>query len=217
VTEQETARQVKCGTVVILRGKCMRIKYQAIIFFLFIASVFPCYFLYYYRCSPDWLTGVMTAYLAVLTGLVIFWQGNLLRKQLELQVLTELYKEWNSSEMRKVRADFNKDATTDEDFNNIEAVLEYLERIASYYKNKVLSLDLIWDTIGWHTMRYYYYNIENIRTIRTTWSDNTLYGDIEGLYCDLLKKELKERKITKTEFNKEIDKQYLLFVKSEKI
>jgi hypothetical protein len=192
-------------------------KYSKLIYGILGLSVLPVAILCYYRCAPDLLTGIMTAYLAVMTVLVIYWQGQQLKKQLELQVITELYREWNSKLMRKARASYKRNGTLPDDMNNTEYILEYFEKIASYYKKRhALSIDFIWDTIGWHAMRYYYYNIENLDKIKTTWSDKTLYGDFEDLYRDLLKKELRERDMTESELNAEMDRQYQMFLQSEK-
>jgi hypothetical protein len=183
------------------------------------AVVTPTFFLIWKSCSSDWLTGVMTAYLACLTGYVIYWQGQTLKKQLELQVVTELFKEWNSQEMQTVRKSFDRDATTDEALNQTETILEYLERIASYYKNHVLSRDLIWDTIGWYLMRYYHYNVANIGKIRDKWNDPTLYSDLEALYPKLVEIEITKRKhqyLTSKAFEKELDDHYQKFIQSER-
>jgi hypothetical protein len=181
----------------------------------FIVGV-PSYLLVIKSCSSDWLTAAMTAYLTIVTGGVIFWQGQQLKKQLELQVLIELFKEWNSAEMRKRRAAYDKNINTEDELNKLEIILEYLERIGSYYKNKVLSKNLIWDTIGWFIMRYYFYNTDNISKIQAKWEDDTLYCDLKELYCHLLDMELCIRKIDEDKFNAELNKQYIHFIQSEK-
>lgn len=138
----------------------------------------------------------MTFVLAVGTVGVIWWQGRQLQKQLELQTITELYKEWNGDEMRKARHELCLLLSFDReiyDLDRVEDVLEFLERIASFYKDKVLSKELIWATIGWYIMRYFYYarELSTITGIRKKWSgDKTLYKEIERLYKDLLDMEL---------------------------
>lgn len=154
-------------------------------------------------------TAWMTWLLVLVTGGVIWWQGQQLRKQLELQTLTDLFKEWEN--MKEIRSEIwsvsNPDTVDEKELDKVEGVLEYLEKIGSYYKNKVLSLDLIWDTaFGWYILRYYYYYQKAIPRIREKWGDdNTLYTDIEDLYKDLSKRETQRRGINECKLNESLN------------
>jgi len=149
-----------------------------------------------------WTTLLLTLVTAITAG-VIYWQGTQLKKQLELQTLTELYKEWNCKEMRKARCaacsvlpfDYSSDILNFDDkrLNKTEGVLEFLERIASYYKEKVLTIDLVWETIGFYIERYFHYTRVAIPEIRRRWKDVNLYEDIELLYKELMKMNIARR------------------------
>ena len=82
----------------------------------------------------------------------------------------------------------------DENLDKAEGVLEFLERIASYYKRGVLTLDLVWATIGFYIERYYHYTDRAIPEIRNRWKDVNLYEDIEDTYKELMQMNLDRRK-----------------------
>ncbi len=153
-------------------------------------------------------TAWATYYLALITGGVIWWQGRLLKKQLELQTITDLDKEWSSCKMREIRANsFNENP---DDLDKIELVLEFLEKIASYRNKSILQQKTLWDYFGWHIIRYYYYNQENIIKIRRKWSnDETLYCELQKLYPELIRQEAKE-------IENHLKEQKDNFIKSEK-
>jgi hypothetical protein len=194
--------------------KCFIIAYLIIVIVLLCLPIWLLYHNSYShfiaeRRPDDWLTAFFTFYLAIITvsgaiitASVILWQGQQLKKQLELQVeqgyqlkkqlemevLIDLFKEWNSDKMRKIRSDYFIEAITDKDLDKKEDVLEYLEKMASYYRRKMIDKELIWDTIGWYVLRYYYYNRDAIEKIRKRWrNDKTLYQDLEDLYDELFK------------------------------
>src|SRR2546422_3664824 len=76
---------------------------------------------------------------------IVWWQGHLINRQMELQAIIELEKEWNSQEMVKRR----KATWTDKnkpDKTKIEGVLEFLEKVSTLEKGGIISADLIWDT-----------------------------------------------------------------------
>jgi hypothetical protein len=78
--------------------------------------------------------------------------------------------------------------------DKVENVLEFLERIASYYMNEVLTKCLVWDTFSFYIMRYYFYTHKAIKAIEIKWGDDkTLYCDLNNLYKDLMKEEEKQR------------------------
>lgn len=162
--------------------------------------------------AGDWLTAYITFYLAIATiilaittAFVIIWQGQQLKIQLELQVMTTLYTEWN--EMSKERCklcsiipsilQIEDEIVTinDNTLDIVEDVIEFLEKIASYYQNCVLTRTLIWDTFGFYIMRYYFYTRCAINSIRKKWSnDKTLYKDLDKLYIVLMEEEVRLRK-----------------------
>lgn len=158
---------------------------------------------YLLRLSMD-ATAWMTLFLAIITGGVVWWQGRQLQIQLELQTLIELSKEWNGKEMKKYRKDLclllsSGDQSiidySDDTLIKVERVLEFLEKIASFSRRHVLTVKLIWDTIGWDIMRYYFYMKEAISKIREKWGhDDSLYGDLEYLYDELMDIELADRR-----------------------
>src|SRR5258708_18359324 len=91
----------------------------------------------------------------LLTGAVVWWQGYLITKQMVLNAVTDLYKEWNSEEMLEKRrlawSNGNPNPHT------IEDVLEFLEKVSSLEKKRFITRQLIWDTFGWYIGRYYFY------------------------------------------------------------
>lgn len=197
---------------------------SALIFFAF--SAFSFGILLSGRRASDWLTAFMTFYLAIativlaiITAIVIVWQGQQLKRQLELQVITELYKEWNDEEMFKARCTLCSILPSDGVISNfegdtldkVENVIEFLERIASYYMNGVLTRGLVWDTFSFYIMRYCFYTKNAIKEIEKKWGDDeTLYRDLKYLYKDLMKEEENQRGRKEEEIKKcfisEIDK-----------
>src|SRR6266849_540141 len=92
-------------------------------------------------------------------------RGHLIKQQMQLQAIIELDKEWNSTEMLAKR----KAAWTSENepaIDDIESVLEFLEKVSTFEKEGVISPDLIWDTFGWYVSRYYCYSKAVIKGIR---------------------------------------------------
>jgi len=183
------------------------------------------------HCYANELTAIATVLLALfglITFIVIGWQGHLLRRQLELQTLTGLYTEWNSKEMLEKRVySFVSDKPTDEELEQVEAVLESLEKLASFYRHGVLTRKLIWDTFGWYVLRYYFYNSGeerfpdepgkgNIEQIRAKWDhDDTLYCDLKILYDKLLMMECRRRRRTKEAVRESLRKEHNKFIKAE--
>lgn len=137
-----------------------------------------------------------TLLVGLITVGVIWWQGSLIKKQMQLNALIDLEKEWNSQEMCMARS---KAFTDSPDTDDLEIVLEFLEKFAYFQKVKVLDRDLVWDsTLGWYAFRYYYYNEEKIPKIRNKWRDD-LYVNLENLYTSYQDIEAKEK-------NKEVEK-----------
>ena len=169
-----------------------------------------------------------TLFLTVVTAAVIGWQGIQLQRQLELQTLTELYKEWNDEDMMKARCELSSiisvaddrsgiiDCNNTDNLIKVECVMEFLEKLASYYKNRVLSKKLLWDTIGWYVMRYTYYTGEAIEKIREKWGhDRTLYRDLDYLYTDLKRMELRKRQEKEVDLEQKFRNEIPLFKEAE--
>ena len=113
----------------------------------------------------------------LLTGGIIWWQGHLIRRQMELDTTVGLYDEWNSKEMlQKRRGAWLPDKPNPE---TVEHVLEFLEKISTFEKGRFISRGSIWDTFGWYLWRYYFYSKDVIAEMRREWTpkapDRTLY------------------------------------------
>jgi hypothetical protein len=171
-------------------------------------------------------TDKVTLFAGLLAGAIVWWQGHLIRRQMELATISDLDREWNSEEMRKKRrvAWYGSDP----DPSTIEDVLEFLEKVSTLEKEKFVPRGLIWDTFGWYMWRYYFYCREVISSLRSRWApsnpDNTLYQDLEEFYPQMLCMELSERnckqrdnnKLTNSDVEKELDETKEEFVKFEK-
>ena len=154
----------------------------------------------------NWIT-FFTLIIAVITALFVWWQVSKLNKQIQLQALLDLDKEWNSKTMLDCRAEVcgiikDKKDLTDEDLSVIEELLEYLEKVCSLVQLGILDKESVWHVTGWYIERYYYSLkerdiITNLRRKWTTEPDCNLYADIEEIYKRLIKMEEKEMKTTK--------------------
>ncbi len=141
------------------------------------------------------IAAAVAAIAAAAAAAINWWQARLSKKQIQLQAIIELDREWNSKDMLAKRRSVWKD-------------------------DKSVDIDLVWDTLGWYLLRYYFYSTTAIEFLRDTWTkttDNTLYGDLEELYGKLLNMEIKERnkKKKKTE-QEELKDKRTKFVESEK-
>jgi len=162
----------------------------------------------------------------LLTGAIIWWQGHLIRRQMQLETTVDLYKEWNSGEMRQKRHASWLDDKPNPDA--IEDVLEFLEKVSTFEKERFISLGLVWDTFGWYLWRYYFYCRDVIMQKRFDWApaqpDPTLYRDLEELYPRLTPMELAERncgdsngkKLTETDVIRELEQTKIKFIQCEK-
>ena len=120
------------------------------------------------------------------------------------------------------------------DVENVEGVLEFLEKVSTFEKQRVISADLIWDTFGWYVSRYHYYNKDVIADLRKKWVQNeddpnrvdpTLYMDLEALADELLKQDVKKRNkrkakrqanLTTDDVKKEFEATKIQFINYEK-
>src|SRR5260370_40145475 len=79
---------------------------------------------------------------------IVWWQGYLIKEQMQLQALIELDKEWNSTEMLRKRHEAWAADTVSVVKDKIEPVLEFLEKVSTLEKRNVVAAELIWDTFG---------------------------------------------------------------------
>ena len=207
------------------------IRIIAIIIFIVLTIYFSGLFCisYFYSIKTfgdwvNWLFAFFTFYLATTTVLVIWWQGRQIKRQLELQVITDLYREWNSDEMMKARSDLcsilYSDRTVIDNschgLDKIEEVLEFFEKIASYHLNGVLTRSLIWDTFSFYIMRYYFYTKDAVKYIEKKWDDDpTLYYDLNKLYNILMKEECRRRWLSRERVEEGLSKGIEQFKRSE--
>jgi hypothetical protein len=168
------------------------------------------------RLSPD---GMATLFTGLLAGIIVWWQIQLLVRQLEYTAVQDLDKEWNSAgmlERRKGAWVIGKDCPNPE---KIEDVLEFLEKVSTLERKKYISRDLIWDTFGWYLGRYYYYCKSEIAELRKKWTkgnDPTLYQDLEHFYIRLIDSEATQRKLKPEDVEKEYDETMGKFIRSER-
>jgi hypothetical protein len=122
-----------------------------------------------------------TLFAALLAAAIVWWQGYLIKRQMKLQAIIDLHKEWNSGEMAaNRRAAWNERDQADK--FKIENVLEFLEKVSTFERRGAVSANLIWDTFGWYLWRYYHYSAKVIGELRKEWTpkkpDQTLYQDL---------------------------------------
>ena len=80
-------------------------------------------------------------FVGLFAGALVWWQAYLITRQIVLGTVVDLYKEWNSADMLIKR----KDAWTKEGPNphTIEDVLEFLEKVSTFEKERFVSRKLI--------------------------------------------------------------------------
>ena len=140
-------------------------------------------------------TDGVTLFAGLGAAAIIWWQGHLIKQQMQLSAIIDLDKEWNSAEMLDSRA-ASWTADHHADLDTIEGALEFLEKVSTLEKQGVISTTLVWDTFGWYIWRYYFYSKREISRLRKKWTsrpDPTLYQDLEALFRRLLKMEIDER------------------------
>jgi hypothetical protein len=170
-------------------------------------------------------------FIGLVTGGVIWWQGHLIKRQIELSTIIDLYREWNSEGMLQSRraAWVNAPRLNGEpNPDRIEEVLEFLEKVSTLEEGRFISRVLVWDTFGWYVSRYYFYSKDLILRLRRKWTDAepdpTLYQDLERFYEKLTRMDLRERnckgdmgkKLTSTDIEAELERTKLKFIISEK-
>jgi len=154
-----------------------------ILFSLFIASIILKYW-------SDLITPFATLLVGWITFFIIWWQGSLLKQQIQFQTYLELEKEWNSEEMIKVREEIARSKSDSSQLYKLETILEFMEKFSLFKKRNAMDMEFILcSSIGWYAVRYYYYNRENIEFLRKEYLDNELYVELRDLYNDYLKYE----------------------------
>ncbi len=168
----------------------------------------------------------VTLSVGLITGGIIWWQGHLIKKQMELETIIDLYKEWNSREM--IRKRWCAWTSNGPNPNTIEDVLEFLEKVSTLEKNGTISRGIIWDTFGWYLWRYYFYCRSTILEIQKRSApverDRTLYQDLRAFFPKLLNMEVAERncylrepvKLTTCDLRRELRQTMATFIESEK-
>ena len=155
----------------------------------------------------------------ILPAAIVWWQGYLIQQQMQLQAIIELNKEWNCREMLENRTAAWNDLKEANKYK-VEPVLEFLEKVSTFQKNGVISVDLIWDTFGWYVWRYYFYCSKVIEDLRRDWTPNhpdaTLYCDLQDLWKKLLACEVKKRNLAESQVLDELALTKEKFIASER-
>lgn len=149
-----------------------------------------------------------------------YYQAQLLKKQIQLQAIMDLDREWRSNEMLQERSSFwSAEGHPDQD--RAEDVLEFLEKVSSFEEGGIIECRLVWDTLGWYMVRYHHYCQNVIEILRERWThrrDHTLYQDLEKLSDKLLREEANKQRISADAVQEELDDKDLRkkFVESER-
>lgn len=139
---------------------------------------------------------IIAAIAAAFTAVIIYWQGTLLKGQIELQTLIDLESQWNDGEMRRLRANVFKGEG--DILDRLEKVLEFLENFGTYHRRGALDPRRVWDSnLGWYASRYYFYHEAEIESIRKKWKDETVYKNLHALFESYVVVEARIRKISK--------------------
>jgi hypothetical protein len=145
---------------------------------------------------------LVAAIAAIITALVIYWQGALLKGQIELQTLIDLEDQWNSPDMRHARANLARGSG--DLLNRLERVLEFLENFATYHRRGALSSRRVWDSnLGWYAARYYFYFEPEIEAVRRKWHDETVYKSLRELADHYVRVEAGVRGVSVDDIRKE--------------
>jgi hypothetical protein len=171
-------------------------------------------------------TDKVALFAGLLAAGVVWWQGHLIARQMVLGAVIDLYREWNSKEMVEMRqAAWTKEGPNPQE---LEGVLEFLEKVSTLEKNRFVTRQLVWDTFGWYIGRYYFYCKNEIERLRFKWTPNgdaTLYQDLESFYDRLLVFELRERNqklksgselLTREDIETEFQQTRKMFIASER-
>lgn len=157
-----------------------------------------------------------TLFLGLVGAGVVWWQGTLIKRQIQFQSFIELDKEWNSPEMVKTRENTFDKARNQYELYKVETILEFLEKLASFRHLGVLDMRLLeYSNIGWYAVRYFFFNRENIETLRKKWKDEHLYEDLRDFYEDFLTLEVGRSKEKRLAYEKDLESTRDEFIKNE--
>ena len=108
-------------------------------------------------------------------------------------------------------------ADNEGDIERLEPVLEFLEDFARFRSDKMLTDEVVWDTIvGWHAALYYFYNRDNIQRLRAKWEDDFFFRNLVELWEAYMKEEIERRKITPEELERKLLKTKPDFMRAER-
>lgn len=157
-----------------------------------------------------------TLFVGLVAAFIVWWQGTLIKQQIQFQSFVELDKEWNSSAMLRTRETaFNK-ATKQYELYKLEGILEFLEKLASFRQMGVLDMNLLlYSNIGWYAVRYFFFNRESIRAMRKKWKDEHLYEDLEVFYEDYLALEVGDSEEDRKLYEQELESTKDAFIENE--
>jgi len=133
-----------------------------------------------------------TLLIGLITADVIWWQGFLIKRQLAFSTFIEFDKEWNSPEVLEIRKQV-REPNGSWDVSNLEGVLEFFEKLASFKIAGVVDFELIYNsTLGWYASRYWLFAREGdqIRRLREEIWKDFVYGDLEEFYKEFLNREV---------------------------
>lgn len=118
------------------------------------------------------------------TAGAVFWQGDLIKRQIAFSTYIELDREWNSPEMLEARKEVHAPATDDWDHSRLEMILEFFEKVAWLFELSAARPFVFRSTLGWYAVRYFLFAREHgqIQKLRDTWQSD-IYGDLERLYA----------------------------------
>lgn len=153
------------------------------------------------------LLSVIALVVSAAAAVFAYYQARLLKKQIQLQAIVDLDREWRSKEMQLKRSLCWTEAGHPNQ-DNVEDVLEFLEKISSFEQRQVIPTRLVWDTLGWYVVRYHRYCRNEIEILRDEWThthDLTLYQDLEKLSMRLVREEAKTREISEDQVRNELD------------
>ena len=212
--------------------------------FLYLLIRFNCPHIYCWLCiSPgSWMT-CFTYWITAITLGVVLYQVLQIKKQIQLQTLIDLGKEWDGEWMAECRResckllqknkdyfnelknhhnDIKKDQLIPEELAYIETVLEFFEKVSALVEDGTLEIDAVWEILGWYLVRYYHYFEYLIKKVLWTYwtksKDRTLYENFEKVYNNLIKIESEKRQHIGVEIiKKEFDQTQEKFIKQERI
>lgn len=147
---------------------------------------------------------------------IIYWQGSLIKNQIQFQTYLEFDKEWNSDEMIKYREAIAEICSGESQFHRLETLLEFFEKFAMFKTRSAMDMDFILRSdLGFYAVRYYYYNKQNIGILREKYKEPAYYGELESLYKDYVKFEHKSGGKKPAEFERDLDSTKQIFFENE--